>query len=245
MKRMRNEPRVSNPGNVGVLVLQGDRDNGESFFRASVKHTGTVLQQFRTSVCGPFRKDHNSHALRKAVTDCLTRGSAAVFALSVHPNGAKDGGTPADDGPGLGFVPGDVDDGKAHRKENGVDIGAVISHHDCRMFGQFTFPSDAHAHDALHSCHKRDEVLVNPRTFAVDGPRDQTAKSEADKQVQRSGHTEQQKKKDADEGAERTHAKKDVRQGTASAGLSKAEKRRGRGSVRSGQRCLPQRASFF
>ena len=99
MEGVGDKPLFVDPGDVGVFVFQSHWDNGKPFFSTGVEHAWAVVQQFRAFVGGSLWKDDDAHAFLQSVADRRPRRTTAVFAFSVHPNGAQQRGAPADDGP--------------------------------------------------------------------------------------------------------------------------------------------------
>lgn len=169
MERVRNEPCLVHPGNVGVPVLESDWHNGKAFFRTGVEHPRTVFEQIGSSESCPFRKNHHSHSFRQPLTDRRSGLTSAVLAVSVDPNRPKERGSPTDDGPRFCFPPSYVNDRKLNGKQDGIYIGSVIAHHHSWFIGRLSFVLNADAHDDLHPSDKGQEMLVNQPADVVRG----------------------------------------------------------------------------
>ena len=229
MKGVRNEPFVVHPRDVGILIFKGHRYNGKTFFRAGVKHAGTVFKQLGSLVRRALWENHDAHPFLQTLPNSCACGSAAVLALSVDPNRAEQRGSPSNDGPRFGFDSSDIHDGEAHWKQHGIHVGPMVAHQDRGLVGELSFPGHMQSHDALHPSHKSHKALVNPMSGVVLCCTGDAQPAQTEKHPDNGCQGQKQKQKNADEGSNGAHGWRvvpKVRMGQGSVGAEQLEPRR-------------------
>ena len=205
MKRVRNEPSLVHPCNVGVTVFQGHGNDWEPFFSTGVEHARAIFQQLGSFECRALGEDDNAHALLQAVFNGGTRRASAVFAFSVDPNGAEQRRTPADDGPRFGLDTADIHHWESYWEQDCIDVGTVVAHQDCRLLGELAVPLNANAHDALNLPDEGDKASVDVRAFGFNLSSNQTHHREGQKKPCDGDQRQQQKQHDSNEGSDGAH----------------------------------------